>query len=83
MIERLKAWGKQMLLGFDQLLGCWLRGWVYVWRGGECPNADETISSYVGRRSRDGAGWASTAERLIDAILGAGHCRRSIERLEP
>lgn len=69
-----------MFIAVDQLIGCSVRGLFYVCGRGECPNADETISSFVGRRSRDGAAWAKAAERLIDAVFGAGHCRRSIER---
>lgn len=78
MIARLKQWGWQMLISIDQSGGCWLRGWWFVLFGGECPNADETISSWVGRRSLDGKRWAHVAERFLDWIFGAGHCRRSI-----
>jgi hypothetical protein len=81
MTARLKAWGRQMLIGIDQLLGCWLRGWFFVWGRGECPSADETISSWVGRKAIAGKHWALVAEKLIDRIMGAGHCRRSIENL--
>jgi hypothetical protein len=78
---RLKMWCWQMLLCFDQLTGCWIRGCYFIWFGGECPNADETISSFVGRKSEAGKRWARIAERIIDSIMGAGHCRRSIENL--
>lgn len=70
-----------MLLCLDQFAGCWLRGWYYVWIGGECPSSEETISSFVGRKSEAGYRWAHIAEKLIDRIMGAGHCRRSIETL--
>lgn len=79
MGSRLKAWGWQMLLCLDQLFGCWLRGWFYVWRGGECPDADETLSSFVGRNAVEGKRWALVAERLLDGVFGEGHCRESIE----
>lgn len=77
MIDRLRAWALQMLICVDQIAGCWLRGWVYVWIGGEQPKADETISSWVGRRAIAGFAWALVAERLIDLLFGAGHCRRA------
>jgi hypothetical protein len=67
-----------MLICLDQFCGCWLRGWDYVWFGGECPNADETISSWVGRNAVEGEPWALVAERFIDALFGSGHCRRNI-----
>jgi hypothetical protein len=75
---RLQAWVHQMLIAVDQLVGCWLRGWIYVWCGGELPSPDETISSWVGRHSLLGNGRARILERFIDAIFGTGHCRRSI-----
>jgi hypothetical protein len=79
MKSRLKAWAWQMFVCLDQLGGCWLRGWYFVWVGGDCPSARETISSFVGRNAIKGKTWALVAEHFIDGILGAGHCRRSIE----
>lgn len=76
---RLALWFWQMLLCLDQFAGCWFRGWYYVWIGGECPSSEETISSFVGRNSERGKPWAILLERLIDAIMGQGHCRRAIE----
>jgi hypothetical protein len=80
VIKRGGAWLWQLLICLDQLFATWLRGWWYVWVGGELPNADETLSSFVGRRSLAGQGWARIAERALDAIFGTGHCRRSIGR---
>jgi hypothetical protein len=38
----------------------------------------ETISSSVGKQAAQGIGWALVAEKVIDAVMGAGHCRRNI-----
>ena len=67
-----------MFICCDQLLGCWLRGWYYVWLGGEAPSADETISAWVGKRSVEGKRWAKIAEKVIDWIFSPGHCYRAI-----
>lgn len=80
--QRLRAWGWQMLLCLDQFAGCWLRGWWFVWIGGECPSSEETISSFVGRKSEAGQRWAQIVEPIIDGIMGAGHCRRSVENTD-
>lgn len=74
-----------MLLALDQLIYVWIAGWLYVWLGrGECPSADETISSCVGRHAIAGKRWALVAERWIDRLFlllarQRGHCRASIE----
>jgi len=76
------------LIAIDQLAHVWLAGWTYVWLGrGKCPNADETISSRVGRNAAQGKRWALCCERVIDwgayVIAGQrGHCRASIEQDE-
>lgn len=81
MIARLARWLVQMLVCIDQLMGTWLRGWHYVWIGGELPQADETISSWIGRRAQEGVPWARTAELFIDATFfwQRDHCQQSIE----
>jgi hypothetical protein len=78
MIRRLGIWTLRMLICLDQLLGCWLRGWWYVWIGGDPPSADETISHWIGQAADDGKPWAVVAQQLVDALLGAGHCQRAI-----
>lgn len=78
MLGRMRRWGWQMLKATDQWLGCWLRGWTYVWLGGELPDPGETISSWVGRRALAGKRWALIAQSIIDAMFGAGHCRGAI-----
>jgi hypothetical protein len=78
MKQRLRHWLHLMLVSIDQTAGCWLRGWIYVWQGGEEPSPDETISSFVGRNALERRRWALVAEAIIDRIMGAGHCRRSI-----
>lgn len=76
--RRLGLWLLTMLICLDQLAQCWLRGWVYVWIGGDRPSADMTISDFVGRNAEAGKRWAIDAERAIDAFFGCGHCRRAI-----
>jgi hypothetical protein len=77
--RRFSAWGWQFLIAVDQLAGVTICFWTFVVFGrGEAPNADETISSRVGRNAVEGKRWALICERLIDGIFGAGHCRRSI-----
>lgn len=39
---------------------------------------DETISSRTGRHALEGKSWALALEKVIDAVFGEGHCRRSI-----
>lgn len=83
-LGRLRGWTLQMLISLDQLGHVWCAGWFYVWLGrGACPNADETISSWVGRRAIAGKGWALIAEKIINAaflLVGQrDHCRRHIE----
>jgi hypothetical protein len=80
VIKRLGAWTLRMLIAIDQLIGCWLKGWCYVWIGGELPSADETLSAWVGRKAVEGKRWALIAEKIIDKImLHPGHCRLAIE----
>lgn len=86
MTARFRLWLWQLLVAIDQLAGTWIFGWSYVWLGGgrNCPQADETISSVVGKASMRGAPWARRWERRINRLavwLGEqpNHCRRSIE----
>lgn len=78
MARWLTAW-RLFLIAIDQLCGVWLRSWGYVWAGGAEPDPDETISSWVGRHAILRRRWALISEHLIDGLLGAGHCRASIE----
>lgn len=87
MRTRLRAWLRQGLIAIDQLalvLLCFVP-FVLLDRG-LCPDADETISSYVGRHAIMRRRWALIAEAVIDwtfVRLGhaPGHCRRAIETL--
>lgn len=84
VLTRLRDWTLQILICLDQLGHVWIAGWFYVWLGrGKCPNADETISSWVGRRAEAGKRWALVAAAVIDwlfSLLGQeNHCRRHIE----
>lgn len=66
-----KAIGNRLfiiLLALDQLV-CgviWLR-------------PDHTISGEVGYAAMNGKRWGLMAEKVIDRLLGKGHCRESIE----
>jgi hypothetical protein len=76
--DRLFSWFEVMIWATDQYIGCWLRGWFYVWGNGEKPNPDETISSWIGRGQRDGKRAFGFAAAVIDFFMGEGHCRRAI-----
>jgi hypothetical protein len=79
-VKRLWRWFIAFLTALDQLVYVWIAGWPYVWANrGECPDPNETISGCVGRNAIAGKQWALTAERLIDFLFGAGHCREAIE----
>lgn len=84
VLQRLKVWVWQWLIAIDQLAHVWVAGWTFVWLGrGECPNADETISSRVGRAAVAGRSWALVLERVINWLAvrvgdQPNHCRRNI-----
>lgn len=89
MLERFGPWLRQFAISVDQLVLVLICFGTFVVLGrGSCPNADETISSRVGRNAMRGARWARAAEWVIDRMFMAfgdapGHCRRSIERIPP
>jgi hypothetical protein len=86
MASRFRPWLKQWAISVDQLALVTLCFVTFVLLGrGSCPDADETISSRVGRNAAGGARWAVIAEWSIDRLFVAlgdtpSHCRRSIER---
>lgn len=87
MMRRLSKWVVAMMIAIDQAFHVWLAGWTYVWLGrGPCPNADETISSRVGRNAAQGKRWALVCEFIIDGLFllvgQRGHCRASVEQDE-
>jgi hypothetical protein len=55
------------LIGIDMMINTLLGG-----------NPWETISSSVGRQAMAGEVWALRLEKIIDSVMGAGHCRRNI-----
>ena len=63
----MKSYVKRVALSVDQLINTITGG-----------DEDETISSRVGRNAIAGKLWALVLERLIDAILGKGHCRDAV-----
>ena len=83
MRKRFRLWFWEMLRALSQLLSVWVRGWRWVWRGdSKPPDSNLTTSAWVGQASMDGHRWARLAERGIDALFGAGHCRSAAERRE-
>ena len=83
-VGRLRAWLRTVLVGGSQyiintiVVGLWhaITGW------GKPSNPDETYSSRVGRNALKGKRWALIAEKIIDGLLGKGHCRESIETFD-
>ncbi|MBB5985939.1 hypothetical protein [Sphingobium lignivorans] len=43
------------------------------------PNGRQLISAYTGRAAINGHRWALRLERVIDRVLGKGHCRQTAE----
>lgn len=84
MGARLKRWFYLFAVALTQgivnttIAGLW---WAITGRGSE-PDPDEPFSSRVGRNAIAGKWWALQAEKLIDGIFGAGHCRASAANLE-
>lgn len=76
--DRMFSWAFAMMMALDQLVACWVRGWVFVWLKGAEPDPDETLSSWIGRSSLAGYRAARVAEAVIDFFMGAGHCRDAI-----
>lgn len=78
--ERFKLWAEQFFICINQLTCNWLRGWWYVWLGGELPMADEPICSFVARRSYAGHRWATIIEQFLDWLIAPGHCAECATR---
>lgn len=87
MRQRFWDWLWQYLIAKDQMWAMRVLFFTYVLRGrGKKPNADETISSIVGRHAMRGKKWALLLESRIDALFRwvsggreQSHCRDSIE----
>jgi len=86
ILSRYRRLLRQWLIAIDQFAYVTIGGWIYLATGGDCPSADETISSRVGRAAVSGKRWGRVMEWLIDHLfhllcaVPLGHCRRSIER---
>lgn len=78
MARRILIWVRALLGALDQLAHVVLGGPKFILFGGPVPDRDETISSKVGRAAVKGKRWGLIAERIIDALMGTGHCRASI-----
>ncbi|BAH76430.1 hypothetical protein [Solidesulfovibrio magneticus] len=68
MGTKIKRYFWNILLGLDQFLS--------VLTGGD---PDETVSSRAGKAAVAGSRLGRLLEAGLDAVFGAGHCRRSIE----
>jgi hypothetical protein len=85
LLARWKLLSHQWLIAIDQFVYVTVGGWIYLATGGNCPNAQETISSRVGRAAVAGKRWGLILEWFIDHLFEwiagtpLGHCRRSIE----
>lgn len=64
------AWGRNLLLGLDQLANAVLRG-----------DPDETISSRAAKAQVRGKAWGCVLCRVLD-VFDRDHCAKSIERDE-
>lgn len=82
MIKRVQRWLFELLVSLDQLFHVILGGPKFIIFDGPCPNADETISSKVGRQAVKGKKWALFVEPIINILfrpLGQkNHCRDAI-----
>ena len=84
MWARFKRWAYLFAVALTQgiinttMAGLW---WVVTGNGQE-PDPDEPFSSRVGRNAIAGKRWALAAEKVVDGIFGAGHCRASASSLE-
>lgn len=79
MMQRFKQWAWLFAIAITQGVfnttgaGLW---WVLTGRG-SAPDPDEPLSARVGRAAIKGKAWGLWAERIIDGMFGAGHCRAS------
>ena len=65
-----REWGRNLLLGLDQLANAVLRG-----------DPDETISSRAAKAQQRGRAWGCYLCRVLD-VFDRDHCAKSIERDE-
>lgn len=80
MIPRVAVSGRALIIALDVLACAVWMGLLYPFRLCDRPNGRQTISGYVGKSALYGHKWAARAERVIDALLGAGHCLRAYQR---
>lgn len=77
MIERLKSSLWAVLVMLDVVLcTIWLVP-LHILGLADKPTGRQLISGYVGKASFNGHRWGRVVERMIDSILGAGHCHRA------
>jgi len=79
-MARVKASLRAWLIALD-VLACavWL-GLLYLANLADKPTGRQTISGYVGKAALHGHRWAFLPERLIDAVIGQGHCLRAYQQ---
>lgn len=64
----------------SQLFGVVVRSVAHIAKLAKSPNSKETTSSWIGRNAIAGKRWALWAEKEVDSVFGAGHCRRAAAR---
>ena len=81
VLKRAARWLFQVLVLIDQAALLLIQAVTYVVFGHGKPNADETISSHVGRSAMQRKRWALIAERIINTLFffDPDHCRKRIE----
>jgi hypothetical protein len=76
-------WFTQLLISLDQMFQVLFSGPYYLLFGGDCPQADETISSRVGKAAEQGKKWALVCERCINRLFSHfgddNHCRKHVK----
>lgn len=75
MIRRFGHVLRALLIVLD-IIACFL--WLaplYLMGLASRPTGRQLISAYTGRAAINGNAWALRLEKIIDALLGKGHCR--------
>lgn len=65
----------------DRLALLAIKSFFFIWLNrGEAPVLDYTMSAYTGEHAIEGEKWALVVEKIIDAVMGSGHCRAAWKR---
>ena len=85
LLFRIRYYLLRILIAINQLVGVTFFGFFYLIGLANRPNADETISSRVGRAAIQGHKVALIAEKVINFLFlpfEKNHCRKRIEHDE-